>query len=194
MVIVDDQTWGKKNKRRQTVIQSTLIANSIALKWKQVRREQTSIDSRRTYCAFEIVFFGFMNLCLRCGLCVECVCANKGTECRCVRAAQEEIAPGLSGLSILNNSFAGPRKYTATLPPDFSNTPDRRCWKDRRVPRGGSLSPCLCLHNPSTSTDAADRIYHAKWGRPFSSQTNVNLAPRYIYSDTISNPLRIFYL
>ncbi|KAL2742914.1 hypothetical protein V1477_008403 [Vespula maculifrons] len=51
----------------------------------------------------------------------ECVYTNSYTlgyskVCERVERASTEMAPGLLGLSILNNSLAGPRKYTASLP------------------------------------------------------------------------------
>ena len=135
------ETMKGRRERVAVVMQSTLIANSILLKWKQVRWTNVDRVSSSHIFAFKIAFFGLESV----GTSV-CECAQ--TKRDGATRAREEIAPGLSGLSILNNSFAGPRKYTAMLAAAswLQQYSVRRFWKDRRVPRGGSL-PRLCLHN-----------------------------------------------
>lgn len=61
--------------------------------------------------------------------------------CMQVRASTE-IAPGLSGLSILNNSLAGPRKYTARLLVCGSTFLKGPC----RILGAGTVSCLQCLY------------------------------------------------
>lgn len=56
--------------------------------------------------------------------------------------ASTEIAPGLSGLSILNNSLAGPRKYTARLLVCGSTFLKGPC----RILGAGTVSCLQCLY------------------------------------------------